>query len=122
MIARHYVIAHVMDVMLFWEFHIFNRQTRRKIDQKIWYDFSLIKAVVFSIPFLYFFCRSELFCLYHWRASKVSETPSIATYQKKVVYIRTSKLQCACSQFYVMRRSGHACIYVKPACCSRVQL
>ena len=36
--------------------------------------------------------------------------------------VRMSKPQCACSQFYVKQRSGHACIYEKPACCSRVQL
>ena len=31
----------------------------------------------------------------------------------------TSKPQCACSQFYVKRRSGRVCIYEKPACCVR---
>ena len=67
----------------------------------------------------------QIFSLgYNWQESEVSETPSIATYQeKKVVYIvRMSKPQCACSQFYVKRRRGRACIYEKPACCSRVQL
>ena len=57
-----------------------------------------------------------------WRASEASETPSIATYRKKCLGVSTSKPQCACSQFYVKRRSGRACIYEKPACCSRVQL
>ena len=35
---------------------------------------------------------------------------------------RTSKPQCACSQVYLKRRRGRACIYEKPTCCSRVQL
>ena len=49
--------------------------------------------------------------------------PLLLPIEKKIVYIvRTSKPQCACSQFYVKRRNGRACIYEKPACCSRVQL
>ena len=59
---------------------------------------------------------------HNWRASEASETPSIATYRKKCLGVSMSKPQCACSQFYVKRRSGRACIYDKPACCSRVQL
>ena len=42
--------------------------------------------------------------------------------EKNVWVVCTSKPECACSQFYVKRRSGRACIYEKPACCSRVQL
>ena len=57
-----------------------------------------------------------------WRASEASETPSIATYKKKCLGVSTSKPQCACSQFYVKRRSGRSCIFEKPVCCSRVQL
>ena len=56
------------------------------------------------------------------RASEARETPSIATNQKKCLGVSTSKPQCACSQFYVKRRSGRVCIHEKPACCSRVQL
>ena len=44
------------------------------------------------------------------RASEASETPSIATYRKKCLGVSMSKPQCACSQFYVKRRSGRACI------------
>ena len=43
------------------------------------------------------------------RASEASETPSIATYRKKCLGVSMSKPQCACSQFYVKRRSGRAC-------------
>ena len=61
-----------------------------------------------------------------WRASEASETPSIATYPKQCLGVCTSKPQSACSQFYLKRRSGRACIYEKrastPACCSRAQL
>ena len=100
------------------------------------------KVVVHGITFFCFFCiycictwkskKKTRACqahypltpvanLLHWRASEASETPSIATYRKKCLGVSTSKPQCACSQFYVKRRSGRVC-YKKPACCSRVQL
>ena len=52
-----------------------------------------------------------------WRASEASETPSVDTYpiEKKCLDVNTSKPQCACSQFYVKRRSGRACICEKLA-------
>ena len=55
--------------------------------------------------------------LYYWRASEASETHSIATYRKKCLGLSMSKPQCACSQFYVKRRSGRAGIYEKFVCC-----
>ena len=54
------------------------------------------------------------------RAKRVRH-PLLLPIEKNVYIVRTSKPQCACSQFYVKRRSGRACIYEKPACCSQVQ-
>ena len=71
---------------------------------------------------LFFHLVVNGFCFTSWRASEASETPSIATYRKKCLGVSMSKPQCACAQFYVKRRSGRACIYEKPACCSRVRL
>ena len=61
--------------------------------------------------------QSRFRVIYNWRASKASETPSIATYRKKCLGLSTSKPHCACSQFYVKRRSGRAGIYEKFVCC-----
>ena len=40
--------------------------------------------------------------------------PLLLPIEKNVYIVRTSKPQCACSQFYLKRRSGCACIYEKP--------
>ena len=82
-----------------------------------------VEHKVFSIIICYIMVPMQLptfcgVCPSNWRASEVSETPSIATYRKKCLGVSTSKPQCACSQFYVKRRSGRTCIYEKPACCS----
>ena len=55
------------------------------------------------------------------RAKRVKHPLSLPI-EKNVWVVCTSKPQCACSQFYVKRRSRCACIYEKPACCSREQL
>ena len=97
--------------------------TIRNIDHQSAF-FILHYILIHYILIPYINC-SNLISITNWRASKASETPSIATYRKKgCVYstVRTSKPQCACSQFYVKRRSGCMCTYKKPACCSRVQL
>ena len=61
MIARHYVIAHVMDVMLFWEFHILIDKHVGKLTRKYGMIFPSSKRLCFQFLFFIFFVEVSYF-------------------------------------------------------------